>query len=496
MVSNGRDVVLTAADGGWSLPVEPGDCLFVIKPPDWAVPVSSQGIPRFSYIHQPDGSPAYLGGGFPLLEPTGALPLAIDFPLIRQQEPRDFEVVLVADTQPQNAGELDYVRDDIVTALLGTKAAFGINHGDVVADDLSLYERYLQMLGSTGIPWHHCPGNHDLNHEARDDRFSRETWKKVFGARHYAFQHGDATFLILDNVEYLGRDGGRYRGRFGPRQLDFVRNVLQHVPREHLVVCSMHIPLRCYLDADNPADTTADYRALLHLLAGRPHTVSFAGHLHATEHHYLQTEDGFAGLGHHHHVLTAASGSWWSGRCDQRGIPSADSADGTPNGFHVLSVARNHYTTRFVPAAAKPMALLRVVLDGRHRRRTTGLPGQAGTAALGLCVPEGDVGQCRIIVNVFDGGPRTRVSCAIVGQSSATAMQAISVPDPLIHDLFAGDAPRKPWVQAVSSSHIWQAPLPALPAGTHVLQVRVLDEYDREHVARTVIEVTSQSAAL
>ena len=68
--------------------------------------------------------------------------------------------------------------------------------------------------------------------------------------------------------------------------------------------------------------------------------------------------------------------------------------------------------------------------------------------------------------------------------------------DPLIHDLFAGDAPRKPWVQAVASSHIWQAPLPAaLQPGTHVLQVRVLDEYDREQSARTAIELTSRSAS-
>ena len=49
------------------------------------------------------------------------------------------------------------------------------------------------------------------------------------------------------------------------------------------------------LDPNNPADTTADTRALLALLADRPHTVSFAGHLHATEHHYLGEEAGFRG---------------------------------------------------------------------------------------------------------------------------------------------------------------------------------------------------------
>ena len=398
----------------------------------------------------------------------------------------------MSDTQPENAAELDYVRDDIIAAMLGSNAAFGINHGDVVADDLSLYQRYLQILGSTGIPWHHCPGNHDLNHAAQDDRFSRETWKKIFGARHYAFQHGNATFLMLDNVEYLGRASGRYRGAFGQRQLDFVRNVLRHVPRDHLIVCCMHIPLQCYLDPHNPADTTADYRALLQLLADRPHTVSFAGHLHTTEHHYLNDEPGLAGRHpHHHHVLTAASGSWWSGPSDHRGIPTADSADGTPNGFHILSVQNNQYSTRFVPAIAKPSAQLRVLLDGRHRRRLPGAPAHRELRRSACACLKSTLGLAAIVANVFDGGPKTRVSFEIVGRTQAEPMRKVSMPDPIMLDLFAGSVPRKSWVQAVSSSHMWQAPLPtALTPGAHVLLVRVVDEYDREHTTRTVIEVS------
>lgn len=492
MVSNGRDVVLTEADGAWSLPVEPGDSVFVIKPPHWRTPSSPGGIPRFAYVHQPEGSPKHLGTRFPLVDPTGPLPASLDFPLIRQEERADFEALLVSDTQPENAVELGHVRDAIVTAMLGAGCAFGINHGDVVADDLSLYPRYLQVLGSTGIPWHHCPGNHDINHAAENDHASRETWKRVFGARNYAFQHAQATFFILDNVEYLGRASGRYRGLLGPRQLPFVANVLRQVPPERLVVLSMHIPLRCHLDPDNPADTTADYQALLGLLSGRPNTVSFAGHLHATEHHYLHDTQGFAGP-HHHHVLTAASGSWWSGPSDHRGIPFADSTDGTPNGFHVLSVSGSRYTTRFVPALTKAAAQLRVLVDGPHCRLGNAAnvePQRSGK--LGLSVPVDALGQCQVVANVFDGGPRTSVTYEIIGRSGQTPMRQASMPDPLIVELFAGDAPRKAWVQAVASSHIWTAALPAaLPLGAHALVVRACDEYGREHVARAVLEVTS-----
>ena len=154
----------------------------------------------------------------------------------RREESRQFEALLLADTQPANDVELAYVRDDIVASIAGSSAAFAINHGDVVFDDLDLYARYLQIIGATGIPWHHCPGNHDINWDAQDDRWSRETWKRVFGPRHYAFQHADATFILLDNVHYTGRkpgsaQAGKYLGRIGDEQLRFVRNVLAHVPR-------------------------------------------------------------------------------------------------------------------------------------------------------------------------------------------------------------------------------------------------------------------------
>jgi hypothetical protein len=494
MVSNGRDVVLTGADGSWALQVETGDSVFVVKPPQWATPLSAGGVPLFSHVHQPEGSPRHLGTSFPLVEPTGPLPASLDFPLRRQQENRDFEALLVSDTQPENAIELGYVRDDIVPAMLGIGAAFGINHGDVVADDLSLYPRYLQVLSATGIPWHHCPGNHDINSTARDDQASRETWKRVFGARHYAFQYAGATFLVLDNVQYLGRASGRYRGMLGERQLAFVRNVLRNVPPEQLVVLSMHIPLRCHLDPGNPADTTADYRALMGLLSGRPHTVSFAGHLHATEHHYLGEADGFPGTQpHHHHVLTAASGSWWSGPQDHRGIPFADSVDGTPNGFHVLSVSGGRYATRFVPGAGKPAAQIRIMVDGPRLRRETGAAAAEDlSTGLGLTVPASLLGRCCVLANVFDGGPRTRVVCEIAGRSGQIAMQAVALPDPLIAGLYSNGTPRKDWVQAVASSHIWKAPLPGtLAPGAHVLTVRAWDEHGREHVARAIVEVAA-----
>ncbi len=69
LVSNGREIVRTGPDGGYSLPIEPGMAIFVIKPSGYAVPLEpATRLPRFSYVHQPDGTPAELNftfSGFP-----------------------------------------------------------------------------------------------------------------------------------------------------------------------------------------------------------------------------------------------------------------------------------------------------------------------------------------------------------------------------------------------------------------------------------------------
>src|SRR5262245_17658451 len=161
MVSNGREVVLTDQDGRWRLPARRWDEIFLIKPPHWTTPSGPGGVPMIG-ASQVLGTAA--GGAAPNFG-SGELP-SLDFALIRAPERAQFEAALMADTQPANAAELGYLCDDIISNIVGTGAVFGINHGDVVFDDLSLYARYRQMLGTSGLPWHHCPGNHDIDQAA------------------------------------------------------------------------------------------------------------------------------------------------------------------------------------------------------------------------------------------------------------------------------------------------------------------------------------------
>jgi hypothetical protein len=504
LVSNGREVVRTDSDGRYTLPVDDETIIFVIKPTGYAVPVEhGVMLPRFYYIHQPRGTPAQLALRYRGIEPTGALPSSLDFALRKVEEPTRFDVLMFADPHAGSPAEVGFIRDDVVNALIGTKAAFGITVGDVVSDDLSLFERYNRIIGQLGVPWYNVIGNHDLNLDAPGGKYSRETFKQTYGPSHYAFEHGGALFLMLDNVDYLGAHAHRpnnncnYEGRFGERQLAFVANVLKATPADRLVVAAMHIPLRTYLDPEDPASNTVDRSALLKLLGGRP-SVSFSGHMHTTEHHYLDGADGNPGpTPHHHHVMTALCGSWWSGPYDHRGVAVADSYDGSPNGFHVLSVDGNRYTTRYQPAKEPNARQVRIMLDSElHRSRQETDSDFRMSRLFGSPIAQDNAGATDLLVNVFDGGPRTSVAYRI-GERAPVRMERERRIDPFVKEVFArNQATKKPWVQAEPCSHLWVARLPAdLAAGTHSIRVRVTDEYGREHHDHLVLEVTGPQAA-
>jgi hypothetical protein len=500
LVSNGRDVAVTDAQGRYTLPLPDTATIFVIKPAGFMPPVDPvTGSPRFYYLHYPEGSPASLNLAFEGIAPTGPLPASVDFALRRQVEPDAFEVVMFTDPQPETDVEIDFIREDVIEALAGSKAAFGLTAGDLMFDDLSLYDRYNRIIGTIGLPWWNIGGNHDLNYEAPDRYLSRETYKRVFGPNYYAFFHAKTLFLMLDDVDYLGTDPrkphgqGIYEGRIDPTQLAFIEAVLSHTPADTLVVMVMHIPITTYLDPDHPYDVLANRDKLFALFEESKFTVSFAGHTHTTEHHYFGADRGWLGsTPHHHHVMTAVSGSWWSGPYDHRGVACADSRDGSPNGFHILSVDGNTYKTRFVPAKEPNGRQVRLSIESRFHAEQPEIkyqfrPGQLTTPPIGRAT----LHAAKLIANVFDGGPKTKVTMRI-GERQPIEMTRKAMPDPFVEDVFArNDATRKPWVHAEPSSHMWIAGLPTdLSVGAHRVVVEATTEYGDVVGGRLALEVT------
>ncbi|MCX7765541.1 MAG: calcineurin-like phosphoesterase family protein [Candidatus Sumerlaeia bacterium] len=471
LVSNQREVVKTDANGHYSLPIDDDTIIFVTKPAGYAVPLNQYNLPQFYYIHKPQGSPPLKYKG---IEPTGPLPSSLNFPLFKTADSDEFEILVFADTQPGNLKSIEYLQEDVLPELIGTKAEFCIALGDNVSDNLSLYDKLNALLAQLGIPMYKVPGNHDMNYDVPDDRHSLETFKSIFGPNYYSFDYGKVHFVVLDDVEWHGKteqQKGWYQGMIGETQLQWLKNDLRFVPADKLVVLTMHIPFTTIIN-DAPADKVMDREKLFEIIKDREHLLALAGHNHTTEHYFLGPETGWQGKQPLHLLICAtACGSWWSGPKDERGIPIADQQDGTPNGYHLIRFSGTKYYERFKPASRCADYQLRISSPSTKLKSV-------------------ELKDSQIVVNVFNGNERSIVKCQI-DDLPVILMKRTNMIDPYFNDLYTQYKDTyKSWVNPVPSKHICTTPLPQdLKPGFHKVAVTATDQYGNTYRSVRIFEI-------
>lgn len=488
-VSNGREIVETDQDGRYAIPLPEGAHVFVIKPSGWRFPLDPETkLPRFHRAHYPKGSPKLKHPG---VAPTGRLPRAIDFALLPADEDRPLRMICLGDTQPRDQREVDYIVHDIIEELMGVEADFGVTLGDLVFDDLRVLNPYASAVGLLNLPWFHVVGNHDINFDAADRANTTATFERIFGPPHYAATHGKTHFLILNNIHWVTAED-KYHAELGADQLAFIENSLARVPEDHLVVAMLHIPIGDMVDRD----------AFFALLSRFPHTFSLSAHWHRQESFFFGPEHGWHGDRPHHHLVHGtASGSWWGGTPDERGIPHAFMADGTPNGYSIITFDGNRFDLRY-KAARRPADYQMNIWTPE-------------------AVPAGEAAD--VVVNVFVGTAQDEVHMRLNGAGDWNPMPHAPGIDPYFQAVWDRQVAllthtaKKAGVENIDedalraqsrelqdfigrgvprpreTNHLWRAPLPAdLAPGHHVVHVRARDQFGHEHSAQRAFRVVAK----
>lgn len=490
-VSNGVAVMTTDESGAYTLPV-PGDCnIFVIKPSGWQTPLQKgTNLPQFFYVHRPEGSPSLKHSG---MEPTGEMPAAINFPLYPEAVGSEYTMVLLGDTQPRNQEEVDYISHDIVEELAKEEMpfVFGVTLGDIVFDDLSVFDPLAKSLGLVGVPWYHVIGNHDMNFDAPGAHQAYETYTRVFGPDYYSFNYGDVHYIALNSIRW-DTEQRKYHGGLGDAQLAFIENNLALVPKDKRIVLMMHIPILSW---------EQDVEALFALIKDYPHTVAFAAHWHRHMQHFFTEDDGWHGAEPLHHVVHAtACGSWWGGWRDEVGIPHGMMSDGVPNGHSFVTFDGVDYSMRF-KAPRRPADYQ---MDIVAPEAVT--PAEAETT--------------EVVVNIFAGNIRSEVEMRLgeegpwvpMTQFTGFAPHAVRNYDSqmqlagLIGRLLGKEELDRETLRMIQerlrpilgrglpepreTEHLWKATLPANPpVGYHFVHVRTTDMYGNAWSDRRVIRV-------
>ncbi len=498
-VSNGCDVILSNGDGSYTLSVAPTELLFITKPADYQVPVDEYNVPQFFYRHYPDGVPAQIAGTsvewlWPVSESSGPLPDSVDFPLIPiAASKQNFLAHGFADTQARYETGQDMIREELVNPLIGNPfgVEFGLTVGDVVFDNLALYDRHKAMMGLMDIPQWYLPGNHDMNFESPNARYANETYIKHFGPTYYSFNYGNVHFVALNNVEYAGDgrefDRGVYRGFISDVQLQWLRNDLAHVSPDKLIVIASHIPLIAEAsDGVSPVLTgpgIENFSELLEILEPFDHIYGLAGHDTSNSFKVeVNHRHGWNGTPWIAHTLGEIRGSGWTrGPRDFRGVRDAMMEDGNPNGFYVLRFDNVTLTPDFIPfpSSADGSNRMRVMLDPPLTQSESG------------SVQRGNLQEDTIIVvNLFDGGIRDKVWASVDGRPQQAMSYRVRT-DPLVESLYeeflnTDDAYPTP----DRSAHIWEMPLPDnLGAGLHNIVVNSEDEFGQSRRGTLTFEI-------
>jgi len=478
-VSNQSDVVQTDQNGHFRLPVSKETIIFVTKPAGYQVPLDKNHLPQFYYIHQPKGSPA--GLKCKGIAPTGKLPHSIHFPLIKTEVDETFDIIVVGDPQTKTREEVDFYRDDVVARMMGTKARFYLALGDIMYDDLSLFDQMIPMVGQIGIPIYHVMGNHDMNFRVPDEKYEAETFKRLHGPDYFSFNYGSVHFVVLNSVKYNGwnkekNEKGDYIGYLHDRQLTWLKNDLSFVPEDHLLVLAMHIPVRSemYKEENN---LIVNREALFKILENRKHLLALAGHMHYFEYLEYGGNNGWLGSAKFPSVTAGAGcGTWWHGPKDPGGIPYGMCTDGTPNGYFRFTFTGNRFNYRFYPSHSSH--------DNRMR-----INSPIGTLS------QPDLKNREINVNVFTGTPGTIVTYELDDGPKVT-MERKVMKDPFFTKLVAENPDSyKDWMEPTDCSHIWVAPLPGdLEPGNHRLEITAKDHQGNVFTAYRLFEIIPGAA--
>lgn len=465
-VSNGVKVVLTNEEGKYKLPLENDAIISVIKPSGYKVVTDENNLPQFFYIHKPSGSPNLEFKG---VAPTGKLPKSVDFGLLPSEENQEFTALIFGDPQPYNLKEIGYFKKGIVAELEGLKnVAFGLSLGDLVGNDLELFNPYIEAVKQVGVPWYNLLGNHDLNFDAETDPLSDETFEAHFGPANYAFNYGNVHFIILDDVLYPDPRGKqKYWGGFRKDQLEFVKNDLKYVPKDHLVVLAFHIPIS---EPNGDGFRDQDRKKLFKLLNRFPHTLSLSAHTHIQRQDFFGKEKGWKQTTpHHHYNVGTTSGDWYSGKLNQKGIPISTMRDGTPNGYAFIHFDGNQYRIQY-KAAGKPQEFQMKIFAPK-------------------VVAKGRKAKAGIFVNFFMGSKNDKVRYRI-DNGEWKEMTHVETVDPsyvelvrewdTTEELMPGRRSSNP----VNSTHLWCGKIPTdLETGTHQIQIEATDMYGKTHTA-------------
>lgn len=344
VVNNGTDFTTTDAKGQWTLCTDTCVSKFVqiSTPADYVLP-KSKSIAKGFYVSVGQLVKDKCRHNF-VLQP-------------RDTKDNTFYYIAISDPQVKNDKHMELWRSQTVEDLKATTDALSKEHevvtmtlGDIVWDNMQLFDDYAESIQQLPITAFQCIGNHDFDrrYQALNNMpygsgvYGEQAYCTHFGPTDYSFNIAGVHVVTLKNINYMGKKG--YREQFTEAQLAWLRRDLSYVPKGSMVIINMHAALWNPVEKEGNVLNANDLKSVLR--GYRVHI--FNGHTHFFHNNTVGNDI-------YEHNIGAACGAWWRGdvnRC------------GAPNGYLVVKASADSLTSQYKPTGGDYAQQMRVYSKG------------------------------------------------------------------------------------------------------------------------------------
>ena len=342
VVSDGLLCTKTDERGFYSLKSDLANAKFVMVsiPSGYSAPTDANGLPIF--YHRITDS-----------ERSENL-CEVDFSFNKIKSNADRYTLLVgADPQPRasTAGydnnayhSLDCCKDlyrdmQEKAATITDRNVYGLMLGDIVHENMNLYDNYITGLKSLGFPMFNIIGNHDNDSTASNDTEGRRVFEEKLGPTYYSFNIGKLHFVVLDNLIMKlnsSKELKDYDNGLTDEVWQWLQNDLSYIDRSTTLMVAAHSPMFKKIDNTNRGGQHKDDYA--NLIAEFKKAHIWTGHAHNTFNYNYPESHKWRVV--EEHTVARSTGELWTNEYI---------ADGTPRGYTVVEVNGEDIEWHFKP---------------------------------------------------------------------------------------------------------------------------------------------------
>ena len=308
---------------------------------------------RFVYISIPSGYKIPYHNSIPQFFkriPRHAVCVNANFTLEKRDKPTDkYTVVMMGDPQIKGV-KIDsaayklrtYIYPD-VAELRDRKSEtegdfFVINLGDLIFNNLSTYDDYLDAIATSGVNMHHAMGNHDYEQTTMfESTLGTPVFEQYIAPTNYSFNIGKTHYVIINTISFARkRANEKYRLGLEYFIYKWLERDLSFVPTDHTIVICGHAQLfRNFNKKNQDGQKNVSYGRYSKLLAKYDKVYSWSGHYHYNfGYDYATSNNEFL-----QNITSVCVARTCGGLHCNRDLNN----DGTPNGYMVVEVNNDNF---------------------------------------------------------------------------------------------------------------------------------------------------------